>query len=79
MHDIGCAYRGAGVVRRGGNEHVGEFAGLPDQVIGHAIERYAPGKAQIVDGTLRLSRRTIAVTAAVVASCSAAAISACCG
>ena len=49
MHDKGGADRGARIVRRGGYEHIGEIAGLPDQLIGHAIERDAAGKAQIVE------------------------------
>jgi len=49
MHDKGSADRGACIVRRGGYEHIGEAARLPDLLIGHAIERDAAGKAQIVE------------------------------
>ena len=54
MHDKGRADRGACIVRRGGDEHIGEIAGLPDQLVGHAIERDAAGKAQIVERHLAL-------------------------
>src|SRR5262249_7100182 len=49
MHDKGSADCGARIVRRGGYEHIREITGLPDQIIGHAIERDATGKAQIVE------------------------------
>ena len=54
MHDIGGADRGAGIVRRGGNKNVGEFAGFPDQLVGHAIERDAAGKTELVERHLAL-------------------------
>ena len=49
MHGKGGADRRACIVRRGRYEHVGEFTGSPDQFIGHAIERDAAGKTQIVE------------------------------
>ena len=45
MHDKGGADRGARIVWRGRYEHFGEVTGLPDHLIGHAIERDAAGKA----------------------------------
>ena len=45
---IGGADRGAGIVRRGGNEEIGELAGLPDHLVGHAIEPDAAGNAELV-------------------------------
>src|SRR6185312_4191472 len=45
MHDKGGADRGARIVWRGRYEHFGEVTGLPDHLIGHAIERDTAGKA----------------------------------
>src|SRR5207248_4765647 len=49
MHDKGGADRGARIMRRGGYEHIGEIARLADQLVGHAVERDAAGKAQMVE------------------------------
>src|SRR5262245_30464209 len=49
MQDKRSADCGASIVRRGRYEDIGETARFPDQLIGHAVECDAAGKAQIVE------------------------------